>query len=105
MMLLGLGSCREPTPCVPSPAPPRTSSDTRGNAPIVDVGFELFGVPFGVPFGVDDALSTLAFLDPDLGVTFELKKALTGVAMSSFGLPGDASCGTVRPSRLSVGDP
>ena len=53
---------------------------------------------------MDDALSTLAFLDPDLGVILELKNVLTGVAMSPFGLPVDASFGTVRPSLLRVGD-
>lgn len=54
----------------------------------IDAGREFpgvaFGVPFGVSFGVEDALSTLAFLELDLGVTFELKKALTGVEMFSF---------------------
>jgi hypothetical protein len=30
-----------------------------------------------------DAVSTLAFLDPDRGVMFEFKKALTGVATLS----------------------
>ena len=36
---------------------------------------------------MDDALSTLAFLDPDRGVMFELRKALTGVATSSGNSP------------------
>lgn len=35
-----------------------------------------------MPFGVDDALSTLAFLELDRGVIFELKKALTGVSIA-----------------------
>lgn len=51
---------------------------------------------------MEDALSTLAFLDPDLGVIFELKNDLTGVAMSPFALPADASFGTVRPSLRRV---
>lgn len=56
---------------------------------IVDTGLKLVGVPFGVPFGVDAVLSTLAFLEPDLGVMFEFMNALTGVEMSSFRLPFD----------------
>ena len=56
---------------------------------VVDAGLKVVGVPFGVPFGVDDALSTLAFLEPDLGVIFEFMNALTGVEMSSFRLPFD----------------
>jgi len=50
----------------------------------IDVGLELPGVPLGVLFGVDDALSTLAFRRPDLGVMFELKNDFTGVADSSL---------------------
>lgn len=53
---------------------------------------------------MEDALSTLALLDPDLGVMLELRNALTGVAMSPFGLPVDAPFGTVRPSLRGVGD-
>lgn len=71
---------------------------------MVDAGFELLGVPFGVRFGVEDALSTLALLDPDLGVTFALKNALTGVAMSPFALLVDAPLGTFCPSLRRVGD-
>lgn len=80
------------------------SSVVRDWVPIVEVGLELLGVPFGVRFGVEDALSTLALLDPDLGVMFELRNALTGVAMSPFGLPVDTPFGTVRPSFRRVGD-
>jgi len=40
-------------------------------------------MPLGVLFGVGDALSALAFLEPDLGVMFELINVLTGVATSS----------------------
>ena len=50
---------------------------------LVENGLELLGVPLGVPPGVDDGLSSLDFLDSDRGVMFELKKDLTGVAMSS----------------------
>lgn len=53
----------------------------------MDVGRELLGVSFGVAVGVVDALSTLAFLDPDLGVMFELKKVLTGVEIPSLTAP------------------
>lgn len=49
---------------------------------IIEDGRELLGVPLGVPFGVDDALSTLAFREPDRGVMLELKKALTGVSIA-----------------------
>ena len=37
----------------------------------------------GVLLGVDEALSTLALREPDRGVTFELRKFLTGVHTSS----------------------
>lgn len=50
----------------------------------METGRTALGVPFGVSFGVVDALSTLAFLEPDLGVMLELRNALTGVETSSF---------------------
>lgn len=56
---------------------------------MVDSGRKLVEVPFGVPVGVDAVLSTRAFLEPDLGVMFELMNALTGVEISSFELPLD----------------
>jgi len=63
----------------------------------MEVGRELSGVPFGVPVGVVDALSTLALRDPDRGVIFELRKALTGVEISSlkdaFGVASDSADG------------
>ena len=43
------------------------------------------GVPLGVLLGVDEALSTLAFRVLDRGVTFELRKFLTGVHALSEG--------------------
>ena len=58
---------------------------------------ESLTVPFGAPLGVDDALSTLAFLEPDRGVTLELRKALTGVATSS----GSSPFSTFSPSTQS----
>ena len=42
------------------------------------------GVPVGVPVGVELALSTLDFLDPDLGVILLLRKEVTGVVRSSL---------------------
>ena len=39
---------------------------------------------FGVPVGVVFVLSTRTFLDPDLGVILLLRKAETGVGMSSW---------------------
>ena len=71
-------------PCIPSPAKPFASPLPCPDVSIVGFGLEFLGVPSGVPVGVEDALSTLAFLDPDLGVIFELRNALTGVSMSSF---------------------
>ena len=62
-----------------------------------EVDFESLMVPFEAPFGVDDALSTLAFLDPDRGVMLELRKALTGVATSS----GSSPFSTFNPSTQS----
>lgn len=41
-------------------------------------------MPFGVPVGVVCVLSTLDFLDPDLGVMLLFKKADTGVEISSL---------------------
>lgn len=63
--------------------------ETRKPIPLVartseETGLEWLETPSGVPLGVDDALSTLAFRKPDLGVMLEFKKALTGVATTSF---------------------
>lgn len=38
------------------------------------------GVLSGVLLGVDEALSTLAFLEPERGVMFEFKRVLTGTS-------------------------
>ena len=65
-----------------------------------EVDFELLMVPFGAPLGVDDALSTLAFLEPDRGVMLELRKALTGVAASSGSSPS-SPFSTFDPSTQS----
>ena len=66
------------SPPIPSPDP-WLSSATLGNS------FESgTAVPVGVPVGVVCVLSTLVFLDPDLGVMLLLKKAETGVDKSSL---------------------
>lgn len=90
-----------------SPNPLVACAISGGSAPlsIEETGLELLGVPFGVPFGVDDALSTLAFLDPDRGVMLELKKALTGVATSSGKCPSSTFTLSSRPSFRRVEDP
>lgn len=54
---------------------------------IIDTGRALAGGPSGAEFDIGDAgevLSNLDLLEPDLGVMFELKNALTGVDTSSF---------------------
>ena len=70
-----------------------------------EVGFESLMIPFGAPFGVDDALSTLAFLDPDRGVMLELRKALTGVATSSGNSPFSTFDPSTRSSLRRTEDP
>lgn len=71
-------------PPIPSPDPYVGASATiRGNS-LVEGGA---GVPFGVPVGVVCVLSTLDFLDPDLGVMLLFKKAETGVDRSSLDDP------------------
>ena len=102
----------------PTSVPPASPSSQHS---IIDTGRVLAGVPFRVPFGLGDAgeiLSSLAFLEPDLGVIFEFKKDLTGVAASSFDITfgvfplvlislrgtGDAS-GAGDPETLCSGVP
>ena len=67
----------------PSPLVIRTSCGGVSLFSINEFGLVLLGVAHDVPFGVDEALSTLAFLDPDRGVMLEFKKVLTGVATPS----------------------
>ena len=92
-----LDLCPEAEILSPSPLAARVSTSGPSRLPVEEPGLELLEVPLGVPLGVDDALSTLAFLDPDLGVILELKKALTGVATSS----GKCPFSTPRPSTRS----
>ncbi len=89
----------------PSPLVARASSRGSSRLSMEETGLELLGAPFGVPFGVDDALSTLAFLDPERGVMLELKKALTGVATSSGNCRFSATIPSTRPSLGRVGGP
>ena len=88
---------------MPSPTNPFVSPLPCPDVSIVEFGLEFLGVPSGVPVGVDEALSTLAFLDPDLGVIFVLRNALTGVSISSFRL-GVVLLDSVLESLLSVDD-
>ena len=84
----------------PSPLEARTSCEGVSRFSIEEIGLELLGVPSEVPFGVDDALSTLAFLEPDRGVILELKKALTGVATSSGECPVSTPDRSTRLRRV-----
>lgn len=70
----------------------------------MEFGLEFLGVPSGVSFGVDEELSTLAFLEPDLGVIFELRNALSGVSISSFLFGVVLPLCSVCESLLSAGD-
>lgn len=83
----------------PSPLVARASSGSSSRLSMEETGLELLGALFGVPFGVDDALSTLAFLEPERGVMLELKKALTGVATSS----GNCRVSATNPSARLEG--
>jgi hypothetical protein len=65
------------SPPIPSPDP---SPAIRGNSCAAGGT----GVPVGVPVGVVCVLSTLDFLEPDLGVILLFKKAETGVDKSSL---------------------
>lgn len=89
----------------PSPLVARTSSGGFSRLSREETGLELLYVPFGVPLGADDALSTLAFLDPDRGVMLELKKALTGVATCSGNSPFSTFNPSTWPSLRRVEDP
>ena len=71
---------------------------------MIDVGLELPGVPVGVRFGVEDALSTLAFRRPDLGVMFELRRVFAGVAQSSLGFPFGVWRASNLPSLARQGE-
>jgi hypothetical protein len=79
---------------------------------MVDKALDCTGVPVGVPTGVDDALSTLALLEPDLGVILEFKKADTGVEISlslltRFGVDAESKFAPLRKTLelLGVTDP
>ena len=82
----------------PSPLEARPSCSGLARFSKEESGLGLPGVPFDMSFGVDDALSILAFLDPERGVILELKKALTGVATSSGHCPFSRLDPSSRPS-------
>lgn len=82
----------------------RASLESSSRPGCIDVGRELEGVPFGVLDGVEDTLFTLAFRDPDLGVTLEFRKALIGVVASSFGVSFCLALATVRSTLPNSGD-
>lgn len=90
----------------PSPLVARASSAGFSRLSMEETGLELLGVPFDGAFGVDDAVSTLAFLDDDRGVMLELKKALTGVATSSREVSSSSTPNpSTRPSLRRLEDP
>ena len=77
----------------------------------IEVGREFEGVPLGVLRGVEDALSTLALLEPDRGVMLELRKFLTGVLILSVAfavvedpLPGVLCSFPILGEIVDVGD-
>lgn len=74
--------CRSGSPFAPNPLAVFGPPEVHSRASIIEVGLAIGGVLSGVILGVDEALSTLAFLDPDLGVILELMNAFTGVAPS-----------------------
>jgi len=75
-------------PCTPSAeAPSVLPVSPSSHLSIIDTGRALAGAPSGTTFDIGDAgdvLSNLDLLEPDLGVMFELKNALTGVDTASF---------------------
>ena len=78
-------------PCIPrAEPPPGLPESPSSHFSIIDTGRVLPNAPIGDSFGLGDAgdvLSSLDLLEPDLGVMFEFKTALTGVATSSFITP------------------
>lgn len=91
-------------PLVTGPAKPFVPSLPIPKPSIVEFGLEFLGVPSGVPVGVEDALSTLAFLELDLGVIFELRNAFTGVSISSVRFGAMKPACSVLESLLSADD-
>ena len=90
-------------PLVPKPNALCVSLEGQCRPSIMETGLAAGGVLSGVLLGVDEVLSTLDFLEPDRGVIFELKKVLTGVAMSSLVAKAGASCCVPCGSLRSVG--
>lgn len=71
-------------PLVPSAFAALGPPEGQSRPSIIDSGLAVGGVLSGVLLGVEEALSTLAFLDPDRGVIFEFSNVFTGVATSSL---------------------
>ena len=82
----------------PNPLEARTSCRGVPRFSMEEPGLELLGVPLDISFGVDDALSILAFREPERGVILEDKKVLTGVATSSGHCPFSMPIPSPRPS-------
>ena len=93
--LLPLLAIRSPSPlvaCASSVGISRLSPE--------ETGLGTLDGPVGVPFGVGEAVSALAFLDPDLGVIFEFKNGLTGVGPGpSMETRSTPTAATALPAR------
>lgn len=50
----------------------------------MEIGLAVGGVRSGVALGVDEAVSTLVFLEPERGVMLEFQRVFTGVATRSL---------------------
>ena len=93
--LLRLLAIRRPSPlvaCASSVGISRLSTE--------ETGLDTLGVRVGVPFAAGEAVSALAFRDPDLGVIFELKNGLAGVGpLSSTELRSTPTASTAPSAR------
>lgn len=89
--------------CRPSPLVACASSAGISCFPTEETGLDILAVPLGAPLDVGEAVSALAFLDPDLGVIFELKKGLTGVGPPSSTELRSAPRASTAPSARRVG--
>ena len=93
--LLPLLAIRSPSPLVAC-----ASSVVISRLSPEETGLGTLDTPVGVPFGVGEAVSALAFLDPDLGVIFELRNGLTGVGPApSMETPSTPTASTAPSTR------
>ena len=92
---LPLLAIRRPSPLV---ACPSSVGISRFSAD--ETGLDTLGVRVGVPFGTGEAVSALAFLDPDLGVILELRNGLTGVGLLSSTELRSTTTASSAPSAL-----